>query len=148
MSEINTKTMNREELETTATDLGLPFPHNISDEKLRAKIDEALGDTSGAGDTGSGDTAGATVTSHDSDTQDAKPAEKQFEIIIATHDQDKQPVQVGINGKNHVIQRGKKVIVSGAVVEVLQNAVQFQYDPNTMERTEVLSYPFQIVREV
>jgi|GEM_PF-1396058 len=140
MSEINTTNMERPELEATAADLGLSFPHNISDDKLRAKINEALGDTSGATET--------TTPATEPEANTAEPAEKKFEIIIATHDQDKQPVQVGVNGKTHVIQRGKKVVVPGSVVEILQNAVQYQYDPNTMERTEVLSYPFQILREV
>jgi len=140
MSEINTTNMERPELEATAADLGLTFPHNISDDKLRAKINEALGDTSGATET-------TNATSEPAAT-DGEPAEKHFEIIIATHDQDKQPVPVGVNGKTWLIQRGKKVIVPNCVVENLKNAVQFQYDPNTMERTDVQSYPFQIVREV
>jgi len=138
MSEINTKTMNREELEAAATDLDLQFPHNISDGKLRVKIDEALGDTSAS----KGDATGAT------DMTDESTPEKRFEIIIATHDQDKQPVPVGVNGKIWLIQRGKKVIVPASVIGVLNTATQYQYDPQTMERSEVQSYPFQIVREV
>lgn len=137
MSDINTKTMDREELEATAGDLGLSFPHNISDDKLRAKIDEALGDAAG--------TASNTTTDL---SDDEEKADKRYEIIIATHDQDKQPVTVGVNGKTFLIQRGKKVVVPKSVIGVLESAVQYQYDPGTMERTEVLSYPFQIVREV
>jgi len=34
------------------------------------------------------------------------------------------------------------------VVDNLSNAVQFNYDPATMKRTEIQSYPFQILREV
>jgi len=136
MSDINTKTMDRQELEATASDLGVTFPHNISDDKLRAKIDDALG------------------LAPVSDEKDAavdieKTAnERRFEIIISRHDQDKQPVPVGVNGKTHLIQRGHKVIVPESVIGVLNCAIQYQYDPETMERTEVQSYPFQIIREV
>lgn len=137
MSEINTKAMDRQEIEAAAADLGLTFPHNISDDKLRAKIDEALGDApKGVDDTK------ATVLIGKTDH------EKRFEIIIARHDQDKQPVPVGVNGKTYLIQRGQKVIVPESVIGVLETSVQFQYDPATMDRSEVQSYPFQIVREV
>lgn len=57
-------------------------------------------------------------------------------------------MQVGVNGKMYVIQRGKKVIVPRAVVKALESAVRYEYDPKTMKRTEVLSYPFQVVREI
>lgn len=142
MSEVNTKTMNRQELESTAKDIGLSFPHNISDEKLRARIDEALG---GAPVKGGSDIGAAAQTAPEAP---AATAEKRYEIIIATHDQDKQAVPVGVNGKTWLIKRGEKVIVPECVVENLRNAVQFQYDPATMERTEVMSYPFQVLREV
>lgn len=136
MSDINPNTMNRDELESTAGDLGLSYAHNISDDKLRVKIAEALGD------------AGSTTTAPETEQPKKATQEKRFEIIIATHDQDKQPVPVGVNGKTYLIQRGKRVEVPESVVKVLESAVQFQYDPKTMERTEVLSYPFQVMREV
>lgn len=145
MSEINVATMERAELEQTAKDLSLSFAHNISDDKLREKINEALGD-GGSTDNAAGDTTPSETQS--SDSEQAEAPEKRYEILIATHDQDKQPVPIGVNGKTTLIQRGKKVIVPESVVEVLQNAVQHQYDPGTMERTDVLSYPFQIIREV
>ncbi len=136
MNEVNN--MNREELEATASDLGLSFPHNISDDKLRTKINESLGDA----------LASADATAEATDITNKSVTEKRFEIIITRHDQDKQPVPVGINGKTYLIQRGQKVIVPRPVVIALENAVQHHYDPDTMERSDVQSYPFQIVREV
>lgn len=136
MSEINTKTMSREDLESAAADLSLTFPHNISDDKLRAKIDDALGSAPAV------EMEKAVV-----DMTAKGTPERRFEIIITTHDQDKQPVPVGINGQLYLIQRGKKVIVPESVVENLNCAVQFHYDSN-MNRTELMSYPFQIIREV
>jgi hypothetical protein len=135
MSDINPSNMSREELETTAKDLGLSFPHNIGDDGLRKKIAEALG----------GD---AISLSKSAPVATGNAKERQFEIIIATHEQDKQPVQGGINGKSFVIKRGEKAVVSESIVEVLKCATQHHYDPGTMERTEVQSYPFQIIREV
>lgn len=137
MSDINTESMSREELEATAKDLGIRIAHNAKDETVREKIGEALGETTGA-------TPESAVASQPDDNG----MQKRFEIIIATHDQDKQPVPIGVNGKTWLVQRGKKVIVPESVVEVLRNAIQFQYDPKTMERSEIQSYPFQIVREV
>ena len=53
-----------------------------------------------------------------------------------------------MNGKSFVIERGKSVIVAASVVEALNNAVQWHFDPETLERTDVQGYPFQIIREV
>jgi hypothetical protein len=133
MSELNLDAMQRPALETTAGELGVKFAANAGDDTLRKKIREHLGEP-------------------ESDIKPATSAEptpsQRFEIIIATHDRDHQPVQVGINGKMYVITRGEKVIVPRAVVKALESAVRYEYDPKTMKRTDVLSYPFQVVREI
>jgi len=134
MSDINTEAMSREDLEATAKDLGLSYPGNTGDDTLRKKIQEALGDES-------------VPLSKSAAVATGNAKERQFEIIISTHEQDKQPVQGGVNGRSFVIKRGEKVVVSESIVEILKNAVQFHYD-SEMNRTEVQSYPFQIVREV
>ena len=134
MSDINTEAMSREELAEMAQTLGLDYPEKIGTENLRKKINAALGDES-------------VPLSKSAPVVTGSAKERQFEIIISTHEQDKQPVQGGINGKSFVIKRGEKVIVSESIVENLKCAVQFHYD-SEMNRTEVQSYPFQIVREV
>ena len=131
MSEQNLSAMSRDELEQTAADLGVNYPHNISDDKLRTKIAEHLGEPAATAPTA---TEGSSA--------------KRFEIIVQTDSRDKQPVQVGVNGRMYVIKRGVKVIVPAAVVEVLNHAVRYEYDPADMQRTEVLAYPFQIAREL
>jgi len=134
MSDINPDTMSREELEETAKTIGLTTPSKIGTDTLRKKINEALG------------SEGRHVSkSVPIVTGNAK--ERQFEIIISTHEQDKQPVQGGVNGRSFVIKRGEKVIVSESIVGVLASAVQRHYD-SEMNMTEVQSYPFQILREV
>lgn len=141
MSEpINTAEMTREQLEQTATELSIKFQANTGDDTLRARIDEALGNppTTPPKDEGAGKQP----------TAKAKKAEpKKRKIIVATHDQDKQPVQVGVNGRMYVIERGKEVVVPASVVEVLRNAVQDVYDPKTMKKTHVMAYPFQDMGE-
>jgi len=134
MSDINTQAMSREELETTAKDLGLSYPGNTGDDTLRKKIQEALGNE-------------AVPLSKSAPVVTGNAKERQFEIIISTHEQDKQPVQGGVNGKSFVIKRGEKVIVSESIVENLKCATQRHYD-SEMNMTEVQSYPFQILREI
>ncbi|MBH8578791.1 hypothetical protein [Bisbaumannia pacifica] len=150
MSEQNIDSADRQTLEAMANDLGVQFKANIGDDSLRARIKQQLGqpaDNEGGAAAGS---AGPTPDNAAS-TDQAAPGEskrtKRFKIIVATHDQDKQPVQVGVNGRNYVIERGKEVAVPESVVEVLRNAVQAQYDPKTMEETKVMAYPFQVLGE-
>jgi len=134
MSDINPNAMSREELDATAKDLGLSYPGNTGDDTLRKKIQEALG-------------SDAIPLSKSAPVVTGNAKERQFEIIISTHEQDKQPVQGGVNGRSFVIKRGEKVIVSESIVGVLASAVQRHYD-SEMNMTEVQSYPFQILREV
>jgi hypothetical protein len=134
MSDINTQAMSREELADMAQTLGLDYPEKIGTENLRKKINAALGDE-------------AVPLSKSAPVVTGNAKERQFEIIISTHEQDKQPVQGGVNGRSFVIKRGEKVIVSKSIVGVLESAVQRHYD-SEMNMTEVQSYPFQILREV
>lgn len=134
MSEINVNEMSRDELEATAADLGIEFRANISDEKLAERIRVHLGEPA------------PEITQGENLAGESK--ETRYEITIATDSQDKQPVRVGVNGYFYTIKRGEKVTVPASVVEVLSNAVQYVYDPQSMERQEVLSYPFQVIREV
>jgi len=134
MSDINTQAMSREELADMAQTLGLDYPEKIGTDNLRKKINAALGDES-------------VPLSKSAPVVTGNAKERQFEIIISTHEQDKQPVQGGVNGRSFVIKRGEKVIVSESIVGVLASAVQRHYD-SEMNMTEVQSYPFQILREV
>lgn len=146
MSEVNVNTMDRATLEQTANDLDVKFAHNASDETLRNKLREALGEPPTPSLEPAPQPAAPEHSTEPSSTAPAK--ERRFEIIIQTDGKDKQPVPVGVNGKMWAIQRGKNVIVPESVVEVLKNANRYEYDPEDMSRTEVLAYPFQIVREV
>jgi len=134
MSEMNVNGMSREELKATAADLGIEFSANIGNDKLAERIKVHLGEPVEIPEP-AGDIAPASTA-------------KKYEITIATDSRDKQPVFVSVNGRSYVIKRGEKVTVPASVVEVLSNAVQYVYDPQTLERQEVLSYPFQTHREV
>lgn len=137
---ISTADMTREQLELTATELGVKFQANAGDDTLRARIDEALGNLPAGPSTKQDDGKKPAAKSK-------KAAAKKRKIIVQTHDQDKQPVQVGVNGRMHVIERGKEVVVPASVVEVLRNAVQDIYDPKTMKKSHVMAYPFQDLGE-
>lgn len=133
MSEINVDAMGREELEATAADLGIEFRNNIGDSKLAERIKMHLG---------------IPVEEEEKPSVKAKESnEKRYVIVINTDSQDKQPVRVGVNGYHYTIKRGEQVTVPGSVVEVLSHAEQFVYDPQTMQRQKVLSYPFSVVGE-
>lgn len=134
MSEINVSQMGREELEATAADLGIEYRQNITDAKLAERIKTHLGEPAPA----------PAPTS----SVAKRGAESRYEITIATDSQDKQPVRVGVNGYSYTIKRGEKVAVPASVVEALNNAIQYRYNPENMERQEVLSYPFQVHGEV
>lgn len=67
-------------------------------------------------------------------------------IIVQASEKDKLPATVGVNGRNYVMQRGKEVSVPLSVVEVLKNAKQEIFDPETLASHEALTYPFQVVR--
>lgn len=136
MSDFNTDTADRAELEQAASDLGVKFQSNTSDDKLRSRINEHLGSPTPDEAKSSGQAAPG----------ESKKA-KRYRLIVATNEQDKQPVQIGVNGRNYVIERGKEVVVPESVVEVLRNAVQHQYDPHTMEEIKVMAYPFQVLGE-
>ncbi|WP_277810688.1 hypothetical protein [Chromohalobacter canadensis] len=137
MSDTNTAEMNREQLEEAAKALDLKFQANTKDDTLRAKIDQALGAPAEPA------ASGTSLPSAPGETKKAK----RYRIIIATNDQDKQPVQVGVNGRMYVIKRGEEVTVPASVVSVLSDAVQHIYDPKTMKESKVLAYPFQVMGE-
>lgn len=133
MSEINVSLMGRAELEQTAADLGIEFRKNISDTKLADRVREALGIP-----------ASPEIVDGPDMTTPADTGEKHYYITIATDSKDKQPVQVGVNGRMWVIQRGAKVKVPASVVGVLETAVQTPMDTQTMEKMNIQAYPFQV----
>lgn len=76
----------------------------------------------------------------------AKPSEARVTINIAKERGNAGDVFVGVNGVGYQIKRGANVDVPESVVEALRNAITVEYDPDTMEPREVLSYPFSVVR--
>lgn len=79
-----------------------------------------------------------------------KVSGRKFEVeIYATQNGDNSPVDLILNGHNIRIQRGKKVIIDEAYVEVLKNAVidSVVQDPDTGVRTpqKIQVYPHSAV---
>ncbi len=129
MTELNIDALTTAELKEQAKVLNIPLTGNPKDETIRERIREALG-----------------VPSAETPPEEpvTEPKEKLVTIMIQENEHDKQPVFLGLNGRNIRIQRGKKVPVPAGYVDILQNATQKIRDPKTNEDREVLSYPFQV----
>lgn len=128
MSEVNLYNLSTEELRNQARILGVSLKGNPSDDTVRGKIREALGE----------------------EKKEPEPTKKNRDgwitIIIAEDESDQQPAFVGVNGKAYYIRRGEPVAVPEAVVEVLEHAMQVKTNPKTGEQKRVPTYPFSIVR--
>jgi hypothetical protein len=82
-----------------------------------------------------------------------KDVTKKNTVRILIHktagDQNSDSVQVGVNGKMWLIQRGKEVEVPRSVEQALHDAVSYDvgYDPSTQSNpvTRVQAYPYSIV---
>lgn len=126
MSELNSMSM--AELKEQAKVLGVTHAPNISEEKLRERLAETLGENVQA-------PASVAKTSNKS---------KFIKININESDTDKQPVFVGLNGRSYVIKRGEDVVVPRAVAEILETACTKKYDAKTMEHRMVPRFPFSV----
>ncbi|MCA9367296.1 hypothetical protein KC887_03490 [Candidatus Kaiserbacteria bacterium] len=127
------KKLSRTDLEEQAELLTIAFTANDTDATLRKKIATALGEISEE----------APALSHPSVAKD----EKRVTIIVNKSETDKQPVVVGVNGKNYVMKRGEPVSVPLAVVEILNNATKLAWDSEMTEYAEVPRYPYQLVAQ-
>jgi len=125
------KKLQRPELEEQAELLNITVAANETDASLRKKIATALGEISDE----------APALSHPSVAKD----EKRVTIIVNKSEIDKQPVVVGVNGKNYVMKRGERVSVPLSVIEVLNNATKLTWDTDMKEYAEVPRYPYQLV---
>lgn len=129
MSEdLNIDAMNLDELKDVATTLEIKFAANIGEETLRNKIREVLGEA---------------VEEPEISHASVKDDDERVTIIINESENDKQPVQVLVNGKSYVMKRGKPVSVPPCVIEVLKNATKVSWDSEMKEYTKVERYPFR-----
>ena len=131
MSEINLYNLTLDELKEQARILGIQVRGNPSADTLREKIKQAVNIEPAA---------------------DAKPAAEESvdrkkgwkTIVIAEHEQDQQPVFVGINGKNYWIRRGEPVQVPPEVVTVLSDAQQVVWNGKDGTSKTIPTYPFRV----
>jgi hypothetical protein len=132
------KALTGEELRTQAKVLEIKFAANAGDRTIQERMIETLGLSNDE----NGENKNASVNvSKKSDTD--KP--KMVTIVIATKEDEDQPVAVGLNGKVYRMVRGEEVTVPAGVVDILNNAKQMIRDRKTDKEREVLSYPFQTV---
>ena len=79
-----------------------------------------------------------------------KPGHSRIKINKTETNKRGRPVIVSLNGKAASLPVGVEITVPNAYVEILNNAVQYQYEPdpandNELERREVHSYPFSVI---
>jgi hypothetical protein len=128
MTDINLDAMTRDELKEQAGVLDIAYAPNITDEKLREKIREALGET-------------PQVEAVEPIVAPAKSKGRMYRGQIHKDGKDKQPVPVAVNGHVWRIMRGETVTIPEAHYHVLQNAVQAVWDDDAGEMIEVPAYP-------
>ena len=81
------------------------------------------------------------------DTKVLKPGFARIKVNKTETNKQGRPVIVGLNGKQYSLPVGVEITVPLPLVEILNNAVQYQYEPdpardNELVRREVHSYPF------
>ncbi len=133
--ELNLDVMDLEELKAQARVLDISLKGNPGEDTLRTKIKTELGLVGG------NDTQAASES-----VPKQEAGQKRVTISIPESETDTQPVQIYVNGRSYIIRRGEEVDVPESVIEVLNNAKQMVYNPETMKAREVLSYPFQIIK--
>ena len=84
------------------------------------------------------------------DANTLKPGYARIKINKTELNKQGRPVIVGLNGKQYSLPVGPEISVPLPLVEILNNAVQFQYeaDPandNDLVRREVHAYPFTVL---
>lgn len=128
---VSLESMERSELMEQAQLLGLSVESKISTPNLLKKIKMALGEPVEEPD-----------VAHES-VKSLKQDER-VTIIVAESETDKQPVVVGVNGRNYVMKRGEPVSVPLSVIEVLNNATKKVWDAKFETYKTVPFYPYRL----
>ena len=112
MTELNVDQLSSEELKEQARILGISLKGGLNDETIRNKIKEALGEPT---------TPATPVTPNK-----AGSAKKQKTVVVnfPMTKEDKQPVFIGLNGKNYRVRRGEDVEIPAELLNVLEDAKQ------------------------
>lgn len=126
---MNLDSLSREELKEQAELLGLDVSGKESTDTLKRRIASKLGEP-----------VDEPELAHASVATD----EERITIILNESEADKQPVVVGVNGRNYVMQRGKPVSVPKSVLEVLNHAYRTVWDGTMSEYNEVMRYPYRV----
>lgn len=121
--------LSRDELKEQAELLGVDVSGKESTDILRRKVQVKLGEP-----------VEEPEISHPSVAND----EERITIILNESESDKQPVVVGINGKNYVMKRGIPVDVPKSVLEVLNNARRLVWDGQMSQYNSVMRYPYRV----
>jgi len=83
-------------------------------------------------------------------TDALKPGYARIKINKTELNRQGRPAIVGLNGTMYSLPVGKEITVPLSLVEILSNAVRYEYEPdeedeNALVRREVQSYPFSVL---
>lgn len=134
---MNLEDLSRTDLEEQAKLLDVKFTAATSDETLRNRIAEKLGEP-----------VQAPVDVRPKGKKDKDKEEdhgQRISIILSESESDRRPVVVGVNGKNYVMKRGVPVSVPMAVIEVLNNACNEVFDSEMKVSQQVMRFPYRVV---
>lgn len=135
--DIDLNALSREELKEQASILGISLKGNPSDDTIRDRIREALGeDTKPAAKTKKADVQYGHAI---------QPGEKIYTIEIHKDGKDKQPVYLACNERSVRVRRGEQVKVGEGIFQSLKNAVEQRLDTESGEWINVPSYPYTVL---
>lgn len=136
--------LSREELKQQAQILEISLKGNPSDDTIRDRIREKLGQKP------AGETPKEPEQEDDDDesadkTAPASGTKRRFKIKIHKDGKDKQPVPLSCNGKVVRVRRGETVTISQGHYNSLVRAVQHIHDHEIGEMVEVPAYPHTVI---
>lgn len=122
-------------------ELGLNLRHNALLATMQSQIAEHMNGQS------TEPTEPQLTSSPNGSTRPSEPVKDRKDgwpwILIPKDKEDKQPVYVGLNGRGYAIPRGVKLQVPPGVEKILAEAVRTDFEGESMEAQDTLTYTYQ-----
>lgn len=135
---IDLNALSGDELKEQAKILEISLKGNPSDDTIRAKIREKLGEPEPEAKA----KAKKAPVKYGHAIQ---PGEKIYTVEIHKDGRDKQPVYLRCNERSVRVKRGEKVRLGQGIFNSLKRAVEQRKDQDTGEWIEVPSYPYTVL---
>ena len=118
---LDLNSLTKDQLKEQAQILGVTLKGNPTEDTIREKLREALGEGSPSAAPAKSDDTGIAV----------RKGEKRYTIEIHKDGKDKQPVFLGCNGRTVRIKRGEQVTIGEGLFQSLKNATESRLDTET-----------------